>query len=380
MASVVLAGNTYDSSQFAGYGYQQQLYGDTLFPNSIFRDMLLQLSTSTAIQGLLATTAGDVPVANGTNWVLSHSYTGTAKFGGAIQVTSGSTIVGTFIGGADAEINLYAPTGAGGIDHRRWGLDNDGTNFNIRRLNDAYSIGTVYFSIKDSGAVVVGADPGGSNLLRVGGGITASSVNLGSASANQTIITQAANGNYHWLMHNAGGGSPVGLYLSNAGSDLSFSVGGNVFTMTGAGALTLPGAITATTVIGSTSVAATRTTGGVTVSHVGDQNTTTFNVVNSKTCTASVGQGQMIFSVYFGGTGMSCLFAASYDTTTITALSPLPTEILLSSAPGASQLGIFKSANTFTVSFKSGSALAATSGVMAISFLGNSVVNVTDWA
>lgn len=70
-----------------------------------------------------------------------------------VTINIGSTRITDFVGTGGAEINLYASTGAAGVDHRRWGLFNTGTDFLIRRLNDAYSTGVNWFRITDAGNI-----------------------------------------------------------------------------------------------------------------------------------------------------------------------------------------------------------------------------------
>lgn len=70
--SVTLNGHVYDISQFVGYGYLNTNADTGLiqFPNSIFSDMLATLAASAAILGggLNPSTAGNIPVSDGSVW------------------------------------------------------------------------------------------------------------------------------------------------------------------------------------------------------------------------------------------------------------------------------------------------------------------------
>jgi len=221
------------------------------FPDLVFSDFLAEVATRMAgastVNGLSAATAGAVPVANGTQWVLSTAYTGTARLGGNATIGSASTgltHVGTISGYGMVSVG-NAPSDYATISGL-FAYQGDSTLYMnvlaggvlvLRRAN------TTFATLSPS-AFVFGTDPGGSSTVRVGGSIYASaSVGVPSSGSfyfadGNTSITAASgfitfnaySPTYRFASSNAGASSVnvvVGHGTTNAPSTLTVGGGGN---------------------------------------------------------------------------------------------------------------------------------------------------------
>jgi len=103
----------------------------------------------------------------------------------------------------------------------------------------------------------------------------------------------------------------------------------------------------------------------------------TITVQNSKTFTVTNSSCKILLVSMSNGD--AALVVTNFTTATITLLGT-PGIIIASSAPGAGQLGIFKSASSHVISFKSGSSLTSTAANMNICYLGSAPSAATNWA
>ena len=102
-------------------------------------------------------------------------------------------------------------------------------------------------------------------------------------------------------------------------------------------------------------------------------------IQNSKTFTMTPGAYTMFFFVEFGASGNSAICYTNWGSSVVNFLGSAPASMANTSTPTATQLGIFKSANSYVISFKSGSNLTPEATV-AVTFLGTTITARTDWA
>ena len=144
--SVTLNGHTYDATNFVGAdarGYSQifPATGLTLFPNSIFTDMLAELAGAATVQSISPGAAGGILVSTGAAWKRAASATITdagaatfASISGPLNGTIGATTpaAGAFTTlSASGDATMAANYGTvytapNGTTKRRLTIDNDG--------------------------------------------------------------------------------------------------------------------------------------------------------------------------------------------------------------------------------------------------------------
>lgn len=107
--------------------------------------------------------------------------------------------------------------------------------------------------------------------------------------------------------------------------------------------------------------------------------TNLFTIQNSKTMTVTTDSAMMFFLVQFEASGKGAIAYATYDSATINFVGTPDAVFAATASPTALQIGISKSANSYVISFTSGSNLTPQAR-MGISFLGCSVSTVTAWA
>lgn len=107
--------------------------------------------------------------------------------------------------------------------------------------------------------------------------------------------------------------------------------------------------------------------------------TNLFKIQNSKTMSVTTDSAMMFFFVQLYSSGKGAIAYATFNSATINFVGTPDAVFAATSTPTSTQLGISKSANSYSVSFTSGSNLTPQDR-MGISFLGCSVTNVSDWA
>ena len=129
---------------------------------------------------------------------------------------------------------------------------------------------------------------------------------------------------------------------------------------------TITGSVSATAGISSHKIAT-----GIDIGNIGVGGQTPFP--SGLTLTFTGGSGELII-VEDGGTGRSAVLFATYASATISILSDLNSVVVNSNTPGATQFGVFKSANDFVISIKNG---WATQRLIVISVFGQMISAVT---
>ena len=131
-------------------------------------------------------------------------------------------------------------------------------------------------------------------------------------------------------------------------------------------------------IVATTDIYGSKTTGGVTVGYVGvDDSTLAFNITNSKTLTVTI-PGVKALGIYlYNGNCVTAHY--SYSSALIDLVGPNES-IVLGSSPGATQLGVYKSASSHVISIVAGSNLTSIATKLDLFSMGGKVTAVTDWA
>lgn len=175
----------------------------------------------------------------------------------------------------------------------------------------------------------------------------------GSASAPSVGLGDAANGPYRSATNEVS-------IATNGTQRVKVDSSGNIYGTTSGAAL-----------------AVQNTYNSISVESVGDL-TSAITIQDAKTFTITIPTNAKVFAVALSD-GSAALVSSSFATATITLLGTSGS-IVASAAPTAFQLGIFKSAGSQVISFKSGSSLTSVATTMWVTVLAGTVSAATNWA
>lgn len=336
--------------------------------NPIFR---FQKSRGTVLSPTVITT-GDVLGSfdfrghDGTQFVTGSSISATST--GTIATNSIPTNLtfSTVVDGGTSNTERMRITNAGRVGIGTTAPDKvveinsaDGNNLRLT-YNDSNGSATNYVDLLTTSAGDLTITPsGGSVSMGTTTDLTLGTIELGHAS--DTTIARSGAGDIT-IEGNAvyrAGGTDVPVTDGGTGASTAATARTNL----GLGEFT-------TTTAGNLPILGPETAGTIAVNGFGAG--TSITTVNSTTYTINMANSVKVFSLAAGnGDGVLCV--TNYLTTTVTFLGTNGGTFVNSSSPGSGQLGIYKSANSHDVSFKTGSAADGSFGSWTLTVLGTNI-------